>query len=650
MIPTKSEFKHESNLGGEQVKMTFDENSLGFLADVLINLYSDKVRACVREYATNARDSHIEAGQTRPIEITIPNYLSYFFKVKDYGVGLSKEDIYNIYSKYGASTGRTSEEKTGMLGLGSKAALTYTNQFNVIAIKDGIKINVMVSRDEDGGGSMSILSETETDEHSGVEIIIPVKRDNDFERKTYEFFRFWEPGTVLINEQEPTRPELRKISDRLFLMSNPSYNERSYVIMGSVPYVIDTNEFHVPPGMVAFLDVGEVNFTPSRESLFYTTTTKETLASLIEEYKAEAVKAVQVELDKQPNALEAVNIYLDWRNSLNSYGVRLDPENYTYDGEPLTFNFAFDGTYRWGEAFVHKGEYGYIPTISASTISNAVIVKGFEADRLTPTQKRKLNQWAEENGRHAPKFCFCKEPPGEGRLDSVTTLEWTDVLAIKLPKRQTTSKPKAKPTYDIYFNGQFATVDELDDKLPIWYSTKSEWIKLTMGVFKKAKTFKDIQFIFIGKNRLEKFKKAFPTAEDLRPALTNFVYNYFKNLTEEEKRLIGSDKYKRNLFATLDASRILDPDLGVVIKLGDRDDKIIDLQSQWSEICDLAYKLGDYGFRNKISRNTMFDWVTERYPLFSKIVNQCPYGTSKTIWDDHVYYYLNAAYKVHKEN
>src|SRR5690349_8174125 len=118
MLPSKTDFKQSGSLPGESVKMSFDENSLGFLADVLINLYSDKEMAVIREYSTNARDSHIEAGVDRPIEVTTPSGLSFFLRIKDYGVGLSKEDIIKIYSKYGASTKRYTNKQGGMLGLG----------------------------------------------------------------------------------------------------------------------------------------------------------------------------------------------------------------------------------------------------------------------------------------------------------------------------------------------------------------------------------------------------------------------------------------------------------------------------------------------------------------------------------------------------
>ena len=76
----------------------------------MIDLYSDPELAVIREYSTNAFDAHIEAGVTRPIEITTPTHLCPFFKVRDYGFGLDVEDIREIYSQYGASTKRESDD------------------------------------------------------------------------------------------------------------------------------------------------------------------------------------------------------------------------------------------------------------------------------------------------------------------------------------------------------------------------------------------------------------------------------------------------------------------------------------------------------------------------------------------------------------
>ena len=86
MRPNTVIAEREGNLGGVQHKMTFDANSISHIMSVLTDLYSDPELAVIREYSTNAADSHIAAGAARPIEITTPNAMSPFFKVRDFGL------------------------------------------------------------------------------------------------------------------------------------------------------------------------------------------------------------------------------------------------------------------------------------------------------------------------------------------------------------------------------------------------------------------------------------------------------------------------------------------------------------------------------------------------------------------------------------
>ena len=69
------------------------KEGLAHIFNVLRNqLYSDKVLAIIREYSTNGVDAHTEVGKLdKPIKVTLPNQLSPYFKVRDYGRGLTEE-------------------------------------------------------------------------------------------------------------------------------------------------------------------------------------------------------------------------------------------------------------------------------------------------------------------------------------------------------------------------------------------------------------------------------------------------------------------------------------------------------------------------------------------------------------------------------
>ena len=50
-------------------------------------LYSDKIRAIIRELSCNARDSHVAAGNAAPWSIHLPNMDEPWFSVEDFGTG-----------------------------------------------------------------------------------------------------------------------------------------------------------------------------------------------------------------------------------------------------------------------------------------------------------------------------------------------------------------------------------------------------------------------------------------------------------------------------------------------------------------------------------------------------------------------------------
>jgi hypothetical protein len=286
-MKTHLDIVHSGTMGTDNTtRMTFDPNAIAHLMSVLTDLYSDPVMAAIREYSTNAWDSHVAAGVTRPIEITLPNKLQPVFVVKDYGLGMSLDTIVNQYSKYGFSSKRESDDYNGQLGLGCKSALSLTSQFTIVSVFNGLKVRVLVTREADGCGSIKVVDTAATTEVNGVEIRIPGS-EAQFTTKVSEFFQYWERGTVLVNGCEPfciwdaDGPHLRLDDDVMIMTSNDLQTNKSKIVMGNVAYPINSTEF-AHRDVIARVPIGSVNFAPSREALTYTKRTKETLATLSE--------------------------------------------------------------------------------------------------------------------------------------------------------------------------------------------------------------------------------------------------------------------------------------------------------------------------------------------------------------------------------
>ena len=156
------------------------EENLDFILTILSsNLYSDPISSLIREYCSNALDSHREAKVDEPILVEFKKDINdnWYFLVQDFGVGISKERFYNVFINLASSTKRNSNEFIGMWGLGRLSGLSYTNQISITSIHNGIKTVYIMYKD----GTKINIDETlsiKTDERNGVTIKINVK-DND---------------------------------------------------------------------------------------------------------------------------------------------------------------------------------------------------------------------------------------------------------------------------------------------------------------------------------------------------------------------------------------------------------------------------------------------------------------------------------------
>ena len=155
------------------------KEGLSHIFNVLRNqLYSDKVLAVIREYSCNAVDAHTEVGKDEPILVTLPNQLSPYYKVRDYGRGLTEKEIGEIYVMYGESTKRGTNEQIGQLGLGSKSAFAYGDNFVINSFVKGRKTSYNAFIDSTQICQISKMEWEKSKEKDGVEIVVPVKNDD----------------------------------------------------------------------------------------------------------------------------------------------------------------------------------------------------------------------------------------------------------------------------------------------------------------------------------------------------------------------------------------------------------------------------------------------------------------------------------------
>ena len=130
------------------------------MVGLLRDAYSDPATAVLREYAVNGFDSHVEAGiASRPISVTLPTKLEPHLTIRDYGKGLTPEQIENLFCSYGASSKRDSNDYTGCLGIGCKSAFAVTDSFTVTTFHGGKARTYNCYLDESEVGKAALLSE-----------------------------------------------------------------------------------------------------------------------------------------------------------------------------------------------------------------------------------------------------------------------------------------------------------------------------------------------------------------------------------------------------------------------------------------------------------------------------------------------------------
>lgn len=270
------------------------KNSAKAFAILSSGLYANKIRAIIRELSCNALDSHIAAGNKEtPFDMHLPMPLEPYFSIRDYGTGLTHDQVINIYTTYFESTKTNSNDFIGALGLGSKSPFSYTDNFTVTAIRDGIKGIYSAFINEYGVPSVARMADAETDEPNGVEVKFAVDVRNDYSKFSSEaaevlaYFPVKPNMTgAKCNIREIKYLERDVINGVNVIDQSYSYDNHSVAVMGNIPYPIevpnsDSNlgqlAVHLKKNLEIRFEIGELEFQASREGLSYT---KETIASI----------------------------------------------------------------------------------------------------------------------------------------------------------------------------------------------------------------------------------------------------------------------------------------------------------------------------------------------------------------------------------
>ena len=350
-------------------KMDMNAKAARVLSDTL---YKDKIGSIIREISCNAFDAHIEVGSPEvPFKVKLPDTFDPTFSVRDYGPGLSHEDIEGIYTTYFGSTKDNSNEGVGAFGLGSKTPFSYTDSFMVTSIHKGVKRIYNAFLDE-GLPQISMFGNgAPTDEPDGLEVTVTIdpKDFNEFRESLIKQLRFF--------SVKPDAPvKWAQVDDTVFDVENFKYYKTSNSIMqgffitqGPVGYPLDFDIVRdyirnlngsISPEENYFLDflsgmsnhnrygrntnmhgayidmpIGTIEVTASREGISYTQDTLNNIYIALNKVRVQLADSVKQDLDDAFNNSKK-EFYETWSNLPDFITSTIDRDDFNGKYYPFT--------------------------------------------------------------------------------------------------------------------------------------------------------------------------------------------------------------------------------------------------------------------------------------------------------------------------
>ncbi len=339
MILAKSKEINEQSGVIEEMSYSIKMENLPILFDIVRNqLYSDGLAAIIREYSQNSRGSHIAAGKPNlPIEITLPSQLNSFFSARDFGVGMSKQDVEEYFAGFGSSSKRNTNTQTGAFGIGASCFACVCDSIILECYNDGILETYSCYIDPSKLGKVALLSSSETKEANGVKVTIPIK-PSDVTKvidKAFHIFQFWDIKPVIHGINDAQKAQFKTLCDKKPLFSGKGWKlmgdgDKSWAIMGGeVSYPIQSDVFGdelsanlrnlLAKGIRLDCKIGALEPSASRESLKYTEKTKKHLIHLLNEAHQEILATVNSKFSGSATLWDAKLLYKSIFDSNGEY-------------------------------------------------------------------------------------------------------------------------------------------------------------------------------------------------------------------------------------------------------------------------------------------------------------------------------------------
>jgi hypothetical protein len=274
----------------QELEFGIKQADMGLVLEILRSkMYKNPIGAICREIASNSRDANRESENNVPIEIAINDSQmtasDMTISFRDYGPGISQERMADVFVNYGSSTKRDTNEFTGGFGLGAKTPFSYTDNFSIETVVQGIKYSYVAAIEEGRKGKIYLIDSKETTDPTGTTIIVPIKREDrqTFEIETYKSTLFWPMKPVYKN----FRKKLEDIDLNVFHEDENFLIIKQDLLNSGYGLLLDGIYYSVDPSIINFasknvygylfifkFNVGELTISANREALQYDDKTK----------------------------------------------------------------------------------------------------------------------------------------------------------------------------------------------------------------------------------------------------------------------------------------------------------------------------------------------------------------------------------------
>jgi len=296
MILHENTREFESNI--DATPTTFRIKTTGKAFKILTsNLYKNKIKAIIRELSCNAIDAHVIANNSEPFIVHLPNSLEPFFSVKDFGTGLSDDDVMNLYTTFFESNKTNSNDLIGALGLGSKTPFSYTDSFNVVSHFKGKKSNYTCFLSASHEPQIMRLSSEETKEADGLEVSFNVSQSDfySFKEEAKSVFMYFEKKPIVVGVNLDI-PKITSSSDMkggnwvysasigtTLIQGNIAYPLTDYDVKSAEVFQKNNKAtFIINNNFLITVPIGTFEVTPSREEISMTAPALKSIVKICE--------------------------------------------------------------------------------------------------------------------------------------------------------------------------------------------------------------------------------------------------------------------------------------------------------------------------------------------------------------------------------